>query len=272
MHRWLKNLVPIISLALMLLVDGFFVLSAGETHKSSMNNAGNGLSPCVPVMYRLTPEQLSISLWAQKQVRQRAGFRAPRQNSKDLCVLYKEAGIADGDLKRITRDIAENTGGTPVFPPGGRLKGRQRAEEKVEVELGGDASKLFDIARSSIEYQTVEAVYKALEFIIANGYPVVRIKDRALYPLPSGFWDIHLNLQMPNGHVVELQLHLAGIRRYSMGHGHELYTLQRSVKARAYREHRPLTSEERKVLDRLNCEQRRFYQEAFSKGQVCKKE
>jgi len=35
---------------------------------------------------------------------------------------------------------------------------------------------------------------------------VVRLKDRALVPFAQRFWDIHLNLLMPNGHIAELQI------------------------------------------------------------------
>ncbi len=50
------------------------------------------------------------------------------------------------------------------------------------VELGGDASGLMDIARSSIEYPTIDAVYQSLQFLILHGYDVVRMKDPAIDP------------------------------------------------------------------------------------------
>jgi hypothetical protein len=224
--------------------------------------------PIAPLLYlKLTPKQKSISLWAEKVVASKIGSNLPRQNSHDLDTLYREAAVADKYLKQITRQVAAFTGGTPVFPPGGGLKGRKRAKEKIEVELGGDPSLLMDISRSSIEYDTIDAVYQALQFILRQGYEVVRLKDRALTPLPSGFWDVHLNLRMPNGHIVELQLHLKNIRRYSIGEGHRYYVRIREMKSRAYREHRPLTKEEQSIIDRLNREQRRYYRTMFNQGQ-----
>ncbi len=222
---------------------------------------------CSKPSFNLTPEQLSISLWARKIVAERVGGKVLRQDTDDLDTLYREAAVADRKLKQITRGVAARTGGTAVFPPGGGLKARKRAEEKIEVELHGDASALMDIARSSIEYADIDQVYQALEFIIKQGYEVVRVKDRALKPLPSGFWDIHLNLRMPNGHIAELQLHFKEIRQYSIGEGHELYVRIRGMKARAFYEGRSLTREEREIVDRLNCEQKQFYQAAFERGQ-----
>jgi len=224
-------------------------------------------SPRSEPLFKLTPKQLSISLWAREVVAEKVGGKVPRQNTLSLDALYEDAAVADKKLKEMARTIAECTGGTAVFPPGGGLKGRKRAREKIEVELGGDASALMDISRGSIEYDDVIQVYHALEFILRHGYAVVRVKDRALEPLSSGFWDIHLNLCMPNGHIAELQLHLKEIRQYSIEQGHDRYEQIRDMEARAVRENRALTPEERATIDRINCEQRRIYHAAFQRGQ-----
>ena len=226
---------------------------------------------CSEPLFKLTPKQLSTSLWAREVVAAKVRGKVLRQNTHDLDTLYGEAAVADKDLKRMTRAVAASTGGTAVFPPGGGLKGRKRAKEKIEVELGGDASLLMDISRSSIEYDDVDQVYRALQFILRQGYAVVRVKDRALDPLPSGFWDIHLNLLMPNGHIAELQLHLRKIRQYSIEKGHKHYERIREMEARAVRENRALTPEERATIDRLNCEQREIYQAEFNRGQKLRK-
>ena len=125
----------------------------------------------------------------------------------------------------------------------------------------------MDIARSSIEYPTVDDVYQALQFLILQGYDVVRMKDRAMDPLATGFWNIHLNLRTSNNHIIELQLHLKDILMYSMGKGHKKYEQVRSIEAAAVREGRSLNPKERATIDRLNCEQKQFYKAAFQKGQ-----
>lgn len=226
---------------------------------------------CPEPSHELTPRQLAISLRAHEVVAARTGQKVTRQQCRNLDQLYKEAVIADEYLKQLTRNVAVGTEGTAVFPPGGGLKGRKRAREKIAVELGGDPSLLMDISRSSIEYDSVDQVYGALQYILEQGYQVVRLKDRALEPLPSGFWDIHLNLRMPNGHIAELQLHLKKIREYSKGSGHRLYKRIRDIKTRAFREGRPLAWEEQTTILRLNCIQRRFYEAAFKQGQRARK-
>jgi len=262
-HQRRHLLVYVLLLIGLFLGPALFPASARE----SLPTDGPRCSEKRPA-YKLTPKQLAISLSAQARIQSRVGDRIIRQESRDLDTLYAKAAEADVEVRRITRSIAEQTGGTAVFPPGGRLKGRQRADEKILVELGGDASGLMDIARSSIGYATVDKVYQALQFILYNGYDIVRMKDRALDPLATGFWNIHLNIRMSNRHIVELQLQLMEILRYSLGEGHKLYEQVRGIEADAVREGRSLTPEEMARIDELNQEQRRFYEAAFQRGQA----
>jgi hypothetical protein len=266
LQRFCRSFIPL-GLLIFFLCQILFVEPVPESHAGGDGQSVPDAPPCSEPVFKLTPKQLSTSLWAREVVAAKVAGKVPRQNIHDLDTLYGEAAVADKDLKRMTRTVAASTGGTAVFPPGGGLKGRKRAEEKIEVELGGDASLLMDISRSSIEYDDVDQVYRALRFILQQGYEVVRVKDRALEPLPSGFWDIHLNLRMPNGHIAELQLHLRKIRQYSIEKGHKRYERIREMEARAFRENRPLTLEERATIDRLNCEQRQVYQAVFERGQ-----
>jgi hypothetical protein len=223
--------------------------------------------PNQPRVFRLTPWQACISRWAQSLVQARHGNDVLRQNTRSLDALYEQAAPANLELVRITWSVAAATGGRPVFPPGGGLKDRRRAEEKIEVEFAGDASRLGGIARSSIEYSTVDDVYGALEFTMQEPFDVVRIKDRSLEPLPTGFWNIHLNLRMSNAHVVELQLHLEEIWRFGRSEGHRLYERQRQIRAEAARAGRALTSREKELIDQLDREQKEFYEAAFCRGQ-----
>ena len=264
-HQRLHLSVHVLFFISILLNWGLFPAIAQERGQGGCPDAIHG--PEQPVV-KLTSRQSAISLWAQAQVQARVGGHAVRQESNDLETLYEEAAVAEVESRRITRALAACTGGTAVFPPGGGLKGKQRAQEKIVAELGGDASGLMDIARSSIEYPTVDAVYQSLQFLILHGYDVVRMKDRAIDPLATGFWDIHLNLRTSNHHIIELQLHLREILRYSMGEGHKKYEQVRSIEAAAVREGRLLTPKERATIDRLNCEQKQFYRAAFQRGQA----
>ena len=70
--------------------------------------------------------------------------------------------------------------------------------------------------------------YDALNFTV-NGYEVVRLNERIVYPLETGFRDVLLNLKMPNGHIVELQISLKEMIEASDGDGHLYYEKYRSL-------------------------------------------
>ena len=155
------------------------------------------------------------------------------QNTDDLDALYDAALIAKNELRSITNSVADNTNGVAGFRPdeiNNGLKSRARAEEKIAADYAGDASRLVDIAGSKIVYETLDDLYLALDNTFGN-YQILKIKDRIKNPLPSGYRDILMNLQMSNGHIVEFRLHLKEIDEIADGIGHELYEQVRSIEA-----------------------------------------
>ncbi len=185
------------------------------------------------------------------------------QRTGDIEQLYKEAAVAQKELSDATLDIAGKTGGKPIIPE--KLKGRERAMEKVTVEYKGDASRLTDLARSSVEYKKLEDVYKGLE-MLKSKYEIVNIKDRFSKPTSAGYRDILLTVRMSNGHVCEVQLHLEQILAVKGGEGHHLYEIIRSIEATAAKEGRALTKPELDKIEWANGESRRLYNEAIEKA------
>ena len=185
-----------------------------------------------------------------------------RQNSSNLDELYQQASEAQEYLSQATEEIANRLGGKPLIPP--TLKGRERTLEKITADYGGDASRITDLARSSIIFNNPEQVYRALE-VLQNQFNVARIKDRFQNPA-NGYRDILLNLEMPNGHVVEMQLHLRSILEVKNGIGHELYEKVRGIKALAQTENRPLTRLEIEQIRESELEMERLYERAFQQS------
>jgi hypothetical protein len=183
------------------------------------------------------------------------------QHSGDLDQLYKDAAVAQKELSDVTNDIASKTGGRPVIPE--KLKGRARAQEKIDTEYGGDASRLTDLARSSIEYKKLDDVYKGLESLKGQ-YEIVKIKDRFQNPTAGGYRDILLTVRMSNGHICEVQLHLEQVLEVKGGPGHAIYEQLRSIEAQAVKEGRALSADELLKIDALNKESRRLYDEAYA--------
>jgi hypothetical protein len=198
---------------------------------------------------------------------QRQGKKPPQQGSDDINILYKNAGPAFEELKQFTRQFAEKTGGTPVIPDD--LKKREKAMKKVEsVQYGGDASRLLDIARTTITYDTlaqVDAARAQIESSLQQFAPdahIVRVKDRFANPTESGYRDYLANIQMSNGHIVELQLHLAPIEAVKADE-HKLYDIVQDIKENASRQGRPLTAEEQGRIDELNKQSQEIYRKAL---------
>jgi hypothetical protein len=187
---------------------------------------------------------------------------APRQVTGDLDELYRHAAAAQDDLAAATRSIAEATGGKPVIPG---LKGRERALEKIATDYGGDASKITDLARSSIVYDRADDLYRALDKL-QEQYKVLRVKDRLKAPLEDGYRDVLVNVEMPNGHIAEMQFHLDEIMRVKNGPGHALYEEIRSTRAAAFRENRPHTAAELQKIEAAQEKSRKLYDDAAARA------
>jgi hypothetical protein len=134
--------------------------------------------------------------------------------------------------------------------------------DKVDTEYGGDVSKLTDLARSSLEYRSLDDVYRGLDQLRAR-FEIVRVKDRFETPTPEGYRDILVNLRTSNGHVVEVQLHMQQVLEVKGGVGHHIYDEIRTMRANAVRESRPLTPEENARIAELAAQSREAYEAAI---------
>jgi hypothetical protein len=96
------------------------------------------------------------------------------------------------------------------------IKGVPRTIEKCldPAEYNGDASKLLDLARGTLEYKSVAELYKALKLIQSyDNVDKVYIKNNigdpnGNTPHPANYRDMNVSIRFKNGKVVELQLHM----------------------------------------------------------------
>jgi hypothetical protein len=190
---------------------------------------------------------------------ERSAETDPHQQSSDLDALYAEAQVAFAELQTTTQRIASNNNGRAVIPPS--LKGRARAMEKIEADYKGDASRLFDICRSTIEYGSIVDLYHGLE-AIAHQLKIIRLKDRFARPLENGYRDILMNVRMANRHICEIQLHLKQIRAVKEDE-HKRYEVTRSIEATAKREQRELTADEKATIAKVIAQAKQAYDAAF---------
>ena len=203
---------------------------------------------------------------ASSDVSQRSlqAFNPERQTTDDLDELYQQAAEAQPDLNRVTQKVADRFGGEALIPK--TLKTRERAMEKIAADYAGDASRITDLARSSVIFETESEVLQALE-MLQNDMNVIRIKNRFQNPV-NGYRDVLLNILMPNGHIVEMQLHLRSILEVKYKFGDKLYQEIRTIEADAEREQRDLTSNEAKRIQQLSSQAKMLYDRAFEQSKM----
>ncbi len=187
----------------------------------------------------------------------------PRQITGNLDKLYEQAAVADIELRKLTQEIADLTGGKPGYREG--LKGRERALQKIQGEYGGDASSLLDIAGSKITFDSIDDLYRALEKI-SKQYEIAYIKDRFVKPQPSGYRDILMNIRMKNGHIAELRLHLEVIEKAAELEHLQSYQPRRTIKATAVIEKRSYTPEEKAQIEELLTLSQKLFEDAWQKA------
>jgi hypothetical protein len=151
-----------------------------------------------------------------------------------------------------------------IGPP----KKKERSKEKVNSDYGGDWSKLGDIVRSSIAVDSVDDLPKALEALKKSGLKLARKpKNRFQNPTPAGYRDIMMNVEYPNGHIGELQLHIKPMIR-AKKEAHKIYEGVRSIEAKAKEQKRTtMNDEELHIVDEANRQMRSIYDKAWQKAQ-----
>lgn len=191
-------------------------------------------------------------------------FRAKhlQQPVSDLAALYERAPEAQIELESICAEIAQ-TVNARVLSAG--IKREARAAEKVEKELNGDASKLTDIVRITIETDSIDAINQAYELLAANTQ-TLEVTNRFQVPRPSGYRDLKVLVTLPQSQLVaEVQLHLNAIAQIKNGAEHKIYEeIQRIERNAASRE---LTEFEVKQIEKLQQESRKMYQMAWAQYQ-----
>ncbi|WP_343447871.1 toxin glutamine deamidase domain-containing protein [Micromonospora schwarzwaldensis] len=222
-----------------------------------------------PVPTPLTAEQrrLTRAVASRRQLAQQAGFEQDRKNdpiylSEYVDRLYADAAVAQLELNHIASTIAGETG-----KPGWRSepKSRKRVTDKL-AEYGNNAARLKDLAGAKVEFATLGDIYGALAALADRpDVLVMDIKDRFVSPQSSGYRDILLNLNLSNGHVGELRLHLAAMEDVA-GWEHALYEVRRDLEALAELDHRPLTTFETAVRDGLLRRAQGIYWDALQGG------
>ncbi len=125
------------------------------------------------------------------------------------------------------------------------LKGVARASEKLMRAYKADASRLLDVCRFALVFESTNEIADLLDVIRCDpDVAVVAVKNRMREghsaKQSAGFRDVHINLVMKGGeaerlgvssHVWELQLMVASVCKLRSHGGHQRYVQYRDLRA-----------------------------------------
>ena len=157
------------------------------------------------------------------------------QEAEQLAKLFAVAIESVKDLNQLTDAMAAAGGGKydakPRPFPG--IKSMSRAAFKGVIKKESNYALLGDILASSIVYENVEELAKALprikNFVGQINYLNVKgFKNRFAKVSPQGYRDILMNFTLPTGHIAEIQLHIKNMID-AKKEGHKYYEDERTV-------------------------------------------
>jgi hypothetical protein len=111
----------------------------------------------------------------------------------------------------------------------GKLKGEDRAQQKVKSDYHGDWTQLRDVVRGTISVANMDELRHAVRAVEAKGLKLAqKPKDRFSKPTREGYRDLLTIVKLPNGMLAELQYHVKSMTK-AKDEGHHLYKEQRDL-------------------------------------------
>lgn len=180
------------------------------------------------------------------------------EESAALDAMFAAAAAAKPQLDEITREIAAKFGATPVIPP--KLKGRARSLDKMRADYAGDATKLKDLARSTIEARSLPQA-KAIAAEVSRRFGIAPKRNLFEENPVDGYRDALFNLVI-DGHTVEMQVHVPEVLQ-TKEYLHQAYVVRTGVERKAKEANRAPTDAEWMKIDRMNRIMRTAYNKAL---------
>eukprot|EP00928_Gymnodinium_smaydae_P010581 TRINITY_DN13986_c0_g1_i2.p1 TRINITY_DN13986_c0_g1~~TRINITY_DN13986_c0_g1_i2.p1 ORF type:complete len:669 (+),score=174.76 TRINITY_DN13986_c0_g1_i2:138-2144(+) len=149
------------------------------------------------------------------------------QPLNDLCGVYRLSLEALVPLWNLSVRVAKAGNSSDVA---WGFKTLLRTRKKLHEKYCGNANQVTDIARSSIVFDKLGDMLAALDFLLGEEVTeeVVSLKNRFANPV-DGYSDFLVNITMPNGILVEMQLHLRTIYEVKGQGGHRMYKWMRRL-------------------------------------------
>ena len=143
-----------------------------------------------------------------------------------------------------------------------RLKESDRMVEKALEDFGGDLGRVLDGLSATLVYETLNDLFAAFP-TVNEKYKIVRLLNRFKIPLPSGFRDILINVDLEDGFIGEVRLNIKPIADLYRFHEDAIARLHETVEP-ALLEQRRLTAEESRRVFGLWRELKEAYDKAFA--------
>ncbi|WP_298442869.1 RelA/SpoT domain-containing protein [uncultured Ferrimonas sp.] len=180
----------------------------------------------------------------------------PKQALADFDQLHQQAQQAQTELAMLTQKSAYLSATQALIPA---VKSEQRAQAKLTADLGGDVSRLTDLARSSLVADDIDGVVRAYRQI-SKEVEVIRVKNRFATPKANGYRDMNLVVRLPySGHLAEVQIHLTEIAAIKNGPEHDIYQQIQHIE----RSSSPLTEFDNARISKLRQQSSLMYQQAW---------
>lgn len=146
----------------------------------------------------------------------------------------------------------------------GKIKGMERAAEKVEGSYGGNWNQLTDIVRCTLAVDNLHDMANIMTSLKKSGMKIAQQpKNKFLTPTDMGYADINLVVTMPNGIQAEVQLNVKDMLR-AKNDGHKFYETTRKLDEKnAGIAPNKWDEADLKAYEEASNEQKRIYGEAW---------
>lgn len=157
----------------------------------------------------------------------------PAADRKRLEAVFKpvleRAAQADVGFGEVMDKLGEELGAEIAHPP---IKGMKRLVEKMySDEQGGDGQAQPDWAKDTVRATIIvgsEAEVPRALAALKKAMNVVRVKDRFERPLETGYSDVLINVELPNGMLGEVQINVPSML-VAKELGHLVYEIRRAL-------------------------------------------
>jgi len=144
--------------------------------------------------------------------------------------LFIQANLSLMEFDQKLEEVAAmfQRGGKFAKAKASSIKGWERAHEKQHDKYGRDASRILDLVRGTLVFDSVTDLVQGQKYI-SQVFEVYRIKNTIGSSFTdTGYQDMKINVQLSTGHIGELQLNLKSMVHQKGAGGHGLYRFIRA--------------------------------------------